>query len=146
LAEEGKSKHAQSDLLRYFGHEFAFSLLLLALGLMWAMLLVFLVVIGLFLGLIIGIILLLLILGGLNSFLALTVWSINVKSDWKNLLIHGLVLFILLIIVHIPSLIITYGVPGLMTTIALFIFNAFIDCYVAKHVALWWEEKPTPTF
>jgi hypothetical protein len=37
--------------------------------------------------------------------------------------------------------VIEFIVPGLVTTIVLFIFNAFIDGFVAKNVAGWWKKE-----
>jgi len=99
------------------------------------------VAVGFILGLIIGFVLLFFILGGLNVALTGFIWSIPIKSDWKSLLAHGFVLFIALILVGVPSFIINLAAPGLATTIVVFIIYCFIDGYVAKGVAGFWEEE-----
>jgi len=128
--------------LKYFLHGILFSIIFLVLVFVWALILVALVVIGLFLGLIIGLIILFFFIGGLNSFLTEFIWSIPIKTRWTSLLGHGFVLCIALILAHIPAMIISVVVPGLATTVVLFIINAFIDGFVAKHVATLWKEEP----
>jgi L-cystine uptake protein TcyP (sodium:dicarboxylate symporter family) len=80
-------------------------------------------------------------LSGLNSYLTDIIWAIQTKTEWMSLLGHGFVLLIALIIVHIPDIIISLTIPSLATTIVLFIVNAFIDGFVAKNVASYWEEE-----
>jgi len=126
---------------KYFIHGFAFSIIFIVLVFIWALIFALLIVIGSFIGFILGFIVLFFFLGGLNSFLTDLIWSIPIKTAWKSLLGHGFLLFILLIIVHIPAVVIEFIVPGLVTTIVLFIFNAFIDGFVAKNVAGWWKKE-----
>ncbi len=126
---------------KYFIHGFAFSIIFIVLVFVWALIFAVLIVIGSFIGFILGFIVLFFFLGGLNSFLTDLIWSIPIKTAWKSLLGHGFLLFILLIIVHIPAVLIEFIVPGLATTIVLFIFNAFIDGFVAKNVAGWWKKE-----
>ena len=92
--------------------------------------------IGLFIGLIIGLLVLFLIIGGLNAALTDFVWQIPIKSDWKSLLVHGFVLFIVLLIASVPSLII----PSPATMIVIFIIYGVIDGFIAKNIAGYWEE------
>jgi hypothetical protein len=139
LEEEGYSWVSLSA--RYFLHGIAFSVLLLLLEFVWAVALAVLVVIGLFVGLIMGLILLFFIIGGLNVFLTDLIWSISVRSDWKGLLSHGFVLFLVLVIVGIPSYLVAISAPSLVTSIVLFVVYAFIDGYIAKNVAKTWESE-----
>ncbi len=127
-------------LAKYFVHGLAFSVIMIFLVFFWVILLAFLVVVGAFIGLIIGFTVFLFILGGLNSFLTENIWSISTSTGWMSLLGHGFVLFIALIISHIPSIVIDFTVPSLPTTIVLFIAGAFIDGFVAKNVAGFWKE------
>lgn len=113
---------------------------MLALVFLWVFVYVFLIAIGAFIGLIMGFIVLLFILSGLNSFLTESIWSISVRQEWQSLLGHGALLLVALIIAHIPSIVIHLIAPSLATTIVLFIVEAFIDGFVAKNVASWWEE------
>jgi hypothetical protein len=119
-------------LLKYFLHGILFSGIFLAMAFIWAIIFVVLIAFGSFIGLILGFIVFFFIISGINVFLADLIWSIPVKSDWKSLLVHGFVLFILLIIVSIPSLVVNLIVPSLITTIILFIIYCFIDGFVAK--------------
>ncbi len=122
-------------LLKYFLHGILFSGIFLAMAFIWAIIFVVLIAFGSFIGLILGFIVLFFIISGINVFLADLIWGISVKSDWKSLLVHGFVLFILLIIVSIPSLVVNLIVPSLITTIVLFIIYCFIDGFVAKSLA-----------
>ena len=126
---------------KYFIHGFAFSIIFIVLVFIWALIFALLIVIGSFIGFILGFIVLFFFLGGLNSFLTDLIWSIPIKTAWKSLLGHGFILFILLIIVHIPAVLTASFVPSTATTIALFIVNAFIDGLVAKNVAGWWKKE-----
>ena len=125
---------------KYFLHGILFSILFLVLGIFWALILVVLVAIGFFIGLIIGLLVLFFIIGGLNAALTNFVWHTPIKSDWKSLLAHGFVLFIVLLVVSVPSLIIGFAIPSIVTTIVLFIVYCFIDGFVAKNIAGYWEE------
>ncbi len=137
---EGESRWR--NLPKYFLHGIAFSFILIVLVIFWSVILVILVAFGFIIGLIIGFIVLLYLLGGINVFLSGTIWGIQVKEDWKSLLIHGLVLFISLIVVQIPSMIVTLVVPSLATTVLLFIIYGFIDGFVAQNIGIFWEEEP----
>jgi len=128
-------------LLKYFIHGIMFSILILALMLMWAVAFVVLVIIGLFIGLIIGLLLLFFIVGGLNVFLTKTIWSVSIKSDWKNLLLHGLILIVLLFLAEIPGAIISYNMPDITVTVAVLVVNSFIYGLIAKRVANFWKEE-----
>ena len=131
----------RKSLLRYFLHGLAFSIIFLVLEFVWAIIFAILIEVGLIIGFIIGLILLFLIIGGLNSFLTDLIWSIPIKTGWKSLLGHGFILFIALILVHIPAIAVDFIVPNLATTIVLFIIYALIDGFVAKNVAAHWEEE-----
>lgn len=127
--------------LKYFLHGILFSVIFFVLAFFWALIFAVLVVLGLFIGFIIGFVVLFFIIGGLNSFLTDILWDISIKTEWKSLLGHGFVMFILLIIVGIPAVVINFVVPSVATTILLFFIYAFIDGFVAKNVAGWWEEE-----
>jgi len=128
------------NISKYFLHGILFSVLYLAMLFVWAFLFGLLIVVGAFIGFIIGFIVLFFILGGLNSILASIIWSISTRTAWTSLLGHGFILFIALIIAHIPAIVINLVVPDLTTTIVLFIVNAFIDGFIAKNVAGMWKD------
>jgi hypothetical protein len=127
--------------LKYFLHGILFSILLLVLGFVWAVIVVVLVVVGSVIGLIIGIIVLFFIVAGVNSILAELIWGMTIRTNWKNLLGHGFVLFILLIVTGIPSIVLSIVAPSLVTTIVFFVIYGFVDGLIAKEVAGYWEEK-----
>jgi len=128
-------------LIKYFVHGIAFSLLFTVLGIAWIFGLLALVMIGSFLGLIIGLGLLILIVGFVNAVITTQLWF-AVKSGFWDILLHGLVLFIALVLVNgifviAPSL----AFPGIATTVVTFIIGSFIDGFVGKKVAGWWEQE-----
>ena len=132
----------KTQVLRYFGQGFLFSLMFIFLAIVWALLLVVLVMIGFIIGLIIGFLILIFLIGALNAGLTSWIWHTPVKMDWKSLLVHGLILFIALIIAHIPALIVNVAVPSLATTLVLFLVYCFIDGFIARKVAGYYEETP----
>jgi len=136
LPEEGYPRR----VTKYFIHGIAYSIIMTVLVFVWVLVTVLLVAVGSLIGLIIGVILLFIVLGGLNCFLTVSIWSISTKTAWTSLLGHGLVLLVALIITHIPAFLINLAVPSLATTIVLFIVYAFVDGFVAKNVAKVWKE------
>lgn len=139
------------NVSKYFLHGILFSVIYLALAFVWVFIIFgLLVVVGASIGFIFGFIQLLhacmltivflFISGGLNSILTVRIWGITTKTDWMSLLGHGFVLFIALIIAHIPAIVINLVAPDLTTMIVLFIVYAFIDGFVAKNVASWRKE------
>jgi hypothetical protein len=136
LPEEGYPRR----VTKYFLHGIAYSVLMVVLVFVWVFATVLLVAVGSWIGLIIGFILLFIILGGLNCFLTSTIWSISTKTAWTSLLGHGLLLFIVLVIVHIPAFLINLTEPSLATTIVLSTVYAFVDGFIAKNVAKVWKE------
>jgi hypothetical protein len=143
--DQGETDYSGNSLsaraTKYFLHGIAFSLLLLVLEIVWVFMLVFLVIIGFIVGLIIGFIILFFIIGGLNAVLTQSIWKTYIKKDWKNLLAHGIVLFVVLILAGIPSLLVYYAYPNLIAGVVLFFIYCFIDGYVAKHVGSAFEEQ-----
>jgi F0F1-type ATP synthase assembly protein I len=127
--------------VKYFIHGIAFSLLFTVLTVVWIFTSLILVLLGSLLGLIIGIGILMLIIGGLNSLLTSFLWF-PVKTSLWSILSHGIVLFILLLIANsivlvAPSLVF----PGIATTVVTLIIGCFIDGFVCKTVARFWEEE-----
>jgi len=127
-------------LLRYFLHGILFSAMGLAMLIIWAFILVVLIIFGSLIGVILGLIVEFFIVGGLNVFLTSIIWSVSVRSDWKSLLVHGFVLSVVQLIAHVPVLFVNAIVPGLATTIVLFIIYSFIDGFLARRVARLWTE------
>lgn len=125
---------------KYFAHGFTFSIVMIALVFVSVAISVFLIAIGSFIGLMLGFLVLFFLMGGLNSFLTENIWSVSTKTDWMNLLIHGFVLSIALIVTHIPGAVANLIVPNIATTVLLIIIQSFIDGFIAKRVAGWWEK------
>lgn len=126
-------------IVKYFVHGIAFSLIFTVLAVAWIFGLLMLTVVGSFIGFIIGFGILMLIIGGLNSFLTSILWF-PVKTAFWSILGHGFVLFIVLLIVNgifvmVPSL----AFPGISTTIITFVIGSFLDGFVGKKVAGWWK-------
>ncbi len=144
-AEEDKPTIKEKEktwkiIAKYFVHGVAFSLLFAVLVIAWSAVLLMLAIFGSFIGLIIGVGILMLVVGGLNSVLTGLLWF-PVKTAFWSILGHGVVLFIVLLIVGIfvngPSLVF----PGIPTTIITFIIGSFLDGYVGKKVAGWWKRE-----
>ncbi len=137
---ETTSEPLGRSIWKYFLHGIAFYLIFLVMLFGWAVLLVLLVLGGLFIGLIIGFLLLFLILGYINAGITGAIWHVTVKTDWKSAFVHGLALFVVLAIVGIPSVLANYAVPGIPTIIVLFLVYCPIYGFVARRVAVWWED------
>jgi hypothetical protein len=133
MTQETPSK--TSSLFKYFVHGLSFSLIMLILGIGLAFLLVFLVVAGFILGLIVGFLLLLVIYAGINAFLMDRIWHVLIKTDWKSLLAHGLILMIVLLLASIPSLVINFLMPNVIVYIVMLVIYCPIDGYIAKNIA-----------
>jgi hypothetical protein len=134
-----------SVLSKYFLHGILFSVLFLVLSFVWIVIFVGLVFIGLFIGFIIGLLVLFLFIGGINVFLTWHIWGINVASGWLNLLIHGFVLSIALFLASIPQIFINIIGVNSAITIGMFIIYCFVNGFIAKNVAGYWEEEHEET-
>ncbi len=129
------------DLAKYFIHGIAFSLLFFVLAFVLVFVLGFLIAIGSIIGLVIGLGILMLVVGGLNGFLANAIWGIETTESFLSLFIHGVVLFLCLLVIHLFFVIgPQVAFPGIATTIVTFIIGAFIDGFIGKHVAALFEE------
>lgn len=127
------------DLVKYFIHGIAFSLLFLLIAIGWAFILVILVSLGFIIGLLIGLAVLFLFVGLLNSFLTRLLWF-EVEDGFWNLLFHGFVLFILLLIVDVFFVLIpNLAFPNIATNVVTFVIAAFLDGFIAKIVAARWR-------
>ena len=125
---------------KFFVHGILYSLICLGLSVVFAFVLVGLALVGLWIGLIIGFVLLMLALGWTNVFLMDLIWDISAKEDLLSLFFHGLLLVIAFVLVSIPIFIVNVFMPGIFTTIVLFIVYCFIDGLVAMGVGIIWEE------
>jgi hypothetical protein len=127
--------------IRYFLHGIVFSLLFFVLVFFGVFLTFFLVIIGSWLGLIIGIVFILFLMGALNVGLTEIIWGTMVGTGLIRLLAHGVLLLILLGLVGLPSSLVRNISPGLTTTIIMFVIYCFIDGFIARKVALIFEES-----
>ena len=139
-----KSESQLNLLVKYFVHGVLFSVIGIVLSFVWLAILIVLVVLGSFIGLLIGFVVLFFFIGGLNSMLTGFIWHVSIRTDWKTILLHGFVLSIAFIVVHIPSLVINLAVPSIVTVVVLFIIYAFVDGFVARYIAGMWQEIETP--
>jgi peptide/nickel transport system permease protein len=128
------------DLMRYFVHGIAFSTLLLVLGIVWVFAFAFLTVVGAIIGLIVGIVLLFLLVGFVNSVVTSVLWF-KVKFGFWDFLFHGVVLFVASFIVNLILTVPTLVSPGIATTVVTFIIATFVQGFVAKRLAGWWQEE-----
>jgi hypothetical protein len=127
-------------VVKYLVHGVTFSLLFTVLYLIWILGFFSLVMLGLFIGVIIGFGLLVLIIGFVNSIITGWLWF-PVKFGFWDILAHGFVLFLVLLVVHgffsfLPSVFF----PGTATTIITFIIGLFLDGVIGKRVGQWWEK------
>jgi hypothetical protein len=130
-----------SKLIRYFLHGIAFSTLLLLLAFVWVFILAILTMVGFIIGFIIGFIVLFFFVGGLNTSLTDFIWSTPIESGGVTLFIHGIGLFLILLVVSLPSFLLTRILPSLATSIFVFVAYAFIDGFIAKNLAFVWKEE-----
>jgi hypothetical protein len=101
-----------------------------------------LVSLGAIIGFIIGIALLFPIVGFINVTLGVHLWNIEAKTGFWNMFFHGLVLFILLLIVKLmTSTLPNYAFPGKATLVVTFIIRTFPNGFIGKKVSSWfgWE-------
>ena len=138
MKDNSTSRFLKSLLPKYFAHGLLFSAVNIMLTLVLAVLLPGLVIFGAIIGLIIGLLLLFLTEGAINSFLMGRIWNLAVRTHWTSLLAHGLVVFVTLLTVSIPSFIVNSYIPSWPVTIGLFLAYCFIDGYVAKTVGKNW--------
>jgi Na+-transporting methylmalonyl-CoA/oxaloacetate decarboxylase gamma subunit len=65
-----------------------------------------------------------------------------VKSGFWDILSHGFVMFVVLLITEGVSVLVPqHFVPGILTTVVTFLLACFIDGYAGKWVASFWEEE-----
>jgi hypothetical protein len=134
------------SVLGYFVHGLLFSVLSLILGFGSIFFLAVLVLTGFIIGLILGLIVLIVIVGWINAVLTSWLWKINIKTGLLSLFGQGLTLMILLFIVAIPNLVMAFLTLNsafyVLVVIVSFSIYPFIDGYIAKTVAAWWEREP----
>jgi hypothetical protein len=126
-------------LLKYGLHGIALSIIMTVVILGWAFLFVFLIAFGSLIGLIIGLALLVMFLGYVNKWVAETIWDITLQDDWKSIFLHGVLLFIALLLVGIPNLLANFLVPGLLTSIIIFIVYVPVNGYIGSRIAATFE-------
>lgn len=129
------------ELAKYFVHGVAFSLLFTFFIIGLTLFSVVLMMFGSFIGLIIVIGLMILMIGSINIEITERLWF-SVKSEFWDILFHGLLLFIALLIVDgvlflAPLLVF----PGIGTITLTFIIGSFIDGFVCKKIAGLWEDS-----
>lgn len=140
----------QSNLLNLCKHGIGLSVLMFILVVGWAVILMILVALGSILGLLIGLGVLALGLGYINSLLADAVWEMKTDETLSSKFFHGVLLFIVLLLVNLPWIAINYYTQHWLMTVFLFIIYVPIHGYVGKRVAEVFEtvesDQPRPTY
>jgi hypothetical protein len=131
----GVEEDQGKTLLKYFLHGLAYSLIMTGVAFVWAFILVLAAICGGLLGIILALGLLVLAMGAVNSFLADAIWEIKTESGVINYFVHGLVLFIFLLVASIPSTVITSATGSLILAVVMFLVYCFIDGFIARYVA-----------
>lgn len=127
--------------LKYFAHGFLFSLVSTVFAAAGLAIWLFLVVVGSIIGLIIGIGLVILILGFTNAMITDFIWGTSTDRSIVSLFLHGLFLFIMLLIVGtVPAAIALMLSPGIATAIVFFLISCFLSGFCGRFVASFWEE------
>jgi uncharacterized protein YacL len=116
------------------------------LAIIWIFVFFFLAIIGSFLGILIGIVVLFFFVGGLNTFLTRWIWSADIRSDLLSLFIHGVGLFVALLIASLPMFFLLGTPYSLALSIALFVPYALIDGFIAKNIAFALRKHTEPVF
>jgi hypothetical protein len=88
--------------------------------------------------LIIGVVLLVFIFGGFNTYLMQEIWKVSIGSNWFTLFTHGLALFLILLLVSIPSMVVSRLTPNVVVYAVMFVVYCFVYGYVAKAVGGSW--------
>ncbi len=133
-------------LARYFLHGIIFSVLNLILTILWAFLTFGLVVVGLFLGLAVAIVILFLFYGFINTLITEYVWKVKLKRNLSSIFLHGMVLFFVTLIASIPAILIQSTAPSILGSIIIFIVYCFVDGFLARNIARYWEVKSVPIY
>jgi uncharacterized membrane protein YidH (DUF202 family) len=131
----------KSDLLGLCKHGIGLSIMMFVLVIGWAVILMILMAIGSILGLLIGLGVLALGLGYINSYLADAVWDMDTDEDLPSKFFHGVLLFIVLLLVNLPWIAINHYAQHWLMAILLFIIYIPIHGYVGKRVAEVFETK-----
>jgi ABC-type dipeptide/oligopeptide/nickel transport system permease component len=129
------------NIAKYFVHGLAFSILFLVLSFVWVFVSAFFTTIGGIIGFIIGFVLLFLLVGFANSLVTSYLWF-EVRYGFWDLLIHGFVLFAILIVVNIAITVVAASViSGIAATLVAFAIGSFVEGFVGRLVASWWSEE-----
>jgi len=128
-----------SELKNYILHGVGLSVLMFLITIGWVIAFAILLVLGSFIGLILGLVLLVLLIGYANDYIASWVWKMRIQEGTLSHIIHGTVLFVLLLIVSIPVLLINYLLSNWVVSLALFIVYIPIHGFVGRYVARMYE-------
>jgi hypothetical protein len=123
-----------SNLLRYLAHGLVLSVLLIILIFGWAFLAIILVLCGWIIGLLVALVLIPFVYGYANTFVMEIVWTQNMDHEWKVVFIHGLFLFIVLLVVGLPVTLANYVFHSMALVIILFLVYIPINGYIAKKI------------
>jgi DNA-directed RNA polymerase subunit RPC12/RpoP len=110
------------------------SVLLIILIFGWAFLAIILVLCGWIIGLLVALVLIPFVYGYANTFVMEIVWTQNMDHEWKVVFIHGLFLFIVLLVVGLPVTLANYVFHSTALVIILFLVYIPINGYIAKKI------------
>jgi multiple sugar transport system permease protein len=140
---------------KYLLHGVLFALVSEALAFLWIFLFLALLLVGFFIGaiigtagFIIGIIAAFIleftffsyVFGYVNAVITERTWHVHMRNNWKDALLHGVVLFVTLVVVQIPGVLAYYLIPTIPTYVVAFFVYCLIDGFVARRIAVYWEE------
>jgi len=128
-----------SLLPRYFVQGMLFSLLNLGPAVGWSLITAAFASLTGIAGLVVGVVLLFFLMAAINIVLTGSLWDLSVRDGFGGLFVHGITLFLILLIVSIPALILNNLFPSLAVRLAMLILYSLIDGYVAVNVASYWE-------
>ncbi|TFG08654.1 hypothetical protein EU538_06770 [Candidatus Thorarchaeota archaeon] len=140
-APASNGKTTPRTILKYFLHGIVYSVFMFFASVMLVVVASFLIVIGSLIGLILGFAMIFMTIGCLNAGIAGLIWDLDVSSGWQSCLGHGLLLFVLLLIAHVPFLILEALYTGMTVEVAVILLMAeillmaIVDGYVGKSVA-----------
>jgi hypothetical protein len=140
--------------VKYFLHGLAFTLIMFILTIGWVFILIPLAICGFCFGIAIALAILVYAMGWVNTWLMGAVWGKEkMDEDWWAPLLHGAILFAVLLVLSVPWYAVRSVVPEidtwpfLLISIVVFFIYCFIDGFTAYYVGSMFSEnfaRPKP--
>ncbi len=142
---EKRDDSFMANIGTYFVSGFLWSIGLEIVIYIMLLVIVFLLLLLGIIGFIVGFAALFLAIGWLNVKLMGYFWKMDIRTKWTSLIGHGLLLFLVLLIVHLPLTIYDLFTADTLTNLLIYLAIAFgpfsiIDGFVVKKVAGMFEE------